>query len=212
MAFLQGLAAHRRLAEAVDADEGEQREDAANEDDAGAAGVQVAGAGGHVCDCVRLGSVRSVGLFCTGGRFVDATPTPALPRCGLRPAGEGAVWRVFRWRMLVVMLVSVCGLVYIHVERLGVCKLVWGLSLVCVCLPPPTSTLSLASRANACRSARELFQSHRGRGQFGGRLGGGCWSCGFFVQHGVVEAVAVVVRQVQAAVAGVLAGGQVWCF
>ena len=55
MAFLQGLAAHRRLAEAVDADEGEQREDAADEDDAGAAGVQVAGAGGHVCDCVRLG-------------------------------------------------------------------------------------------------------------------------------------------------------------
>ena len=44
---------------------------------------------------------------------------------------------MFRWRVLVVMLVSVCGLVYIHVERLGVCKLVWGLSLVCVCLPPP---------------------------------------------------------------------------
>ena len=55
VAFLQGLAAHRRLAEAVDADEGEQREDAADEDDAGAAGVQVAGAGGHVWVCVRLG-------------------------------------------------------------------------------------------------------------------------------------------------------------
>ena len=39
----------------MDADEGEQREDAADEDDAGAAGVQVAGAGGHVGECVRLG-------------------------------------------------------------------------------------------------------------------------------------------------------------
>ena len=55
VAFLEWLAAHRRLAEAVDADEGEQREDAADEDDAGAAGVQVAGAGGHVWVCVRLG-------------------------------------------------------------------------------------------------------------------------------------------------------------
>ena len=45
----------------------------------------------------------------------------------------------------------------------------------------PSPTLSLASRANACRTTRELFQSRcgrwhvlRGRGQIGGVLGNGC--------------------------------------
>ena len=64
VAFLQWLAAHRCLPEAVDADEGKQREDAADEDDAGAAGVQVAGGGGHVCECVRSGLHTGGALRC----------------------------------------------------------------------------------------------------------------------------------------------------
>ena len=70
------------------------------------------------------GGGRSGYVSGIGGCFSGATPSPALPRaprkmrthfawvparCGLRPAGEGA-------------------LVYIHMERSGVCKWGWGLS------------------------------------------------------------------------------------
>ena len=35
-----------------------------------------------------------------GGGMDSSTPTPTLPRCGLRPAGEGAYWRATAGRSL----------------------------------------------------------------------------------------------------------------
>ena len=62
VAFFERQAAHCRLAKAVDADQGKQREDAAYQDDAGAAGVEVAGGGGHVW--VRSGLHTGGALRC----------------------------------------------------------------------------------------------------------------------------------------------------
>ena len=45
----------------------------------------------HICSSIYRGRCA---LSCIGGDFKDATPSPTLPRCGLRPAGEGVVRRV----------------------------------------------------------------------------------------------------------------------
>ena len=45
----------------------------------------------HICSSIYRGRCA---LSCIGGDFKDATPSPTLPRCGLRPAGEGVVRRI----------------------------------------------------------------------------------------------------------------------
>ena len=79
-------------------------------------------------------------LFCSGWPLIAAWPKRwmlmRVSSAKMLQMRMMPVRRAFRWRVLVVMFGFVCGLVYIHIERSGVCK--WGLSLMRdVCCPHP---------------------------------------------------------------------------
>ena len=86
-----------------------------------------------------------------GGWIAASTPSPTLPRCGLRPAGEGVVRRG---------MLSGC--------RFGLC--VW--SLLRGLFAAPTPALHRAPRKMQPHFA--WVPAHRGREQFGGGMLSGC--------------------------------------
>ena len=50
-----------------------------------------------------------------GSSIISLTPTPTLPRCGLRPAGEGGIAPADSKQVLTY---TIAGIVYVNGERL----------------------------------------------------------------------------------------------
>ena len=145
--------------------------------------------------CFGVGVLR--GVLCGNGNGVwiaASTPSPALPRCGLRPAGEGVsgcrfglcVWSLLR---------GLCG----------VQKRQWRLDCCLYPLPDPPPLRASPCRGGSGSAGNAVRLSvwvvclvvapqvvccphpcppPRGRGQFGGGMLSGCWfrvagGCGF---------------------------------